>query len=134
MPFHSAATLQRWLNEFVVSRGDADLVKVVPQDSSDGEDSGLVVVPLRNATTTVYLQPPTAENDRWRVVFEPQPEETLVTFEQTRALTAELNTAADLCEFFEQKDASHRDSTPGLSLAPHAVMGTQDRKAQTWRA
>lgn len=110
--FHSHATLQKWLAEFLISRGDGDLIKVVLQDSSDGEDSSLVVVPLRNATTTVYLRPPTSDDSRWRVIFEAQPEETSLTHEQTRALTAELDTAAELCAYLEQRSSSHTEPLP----------------------
>lgn len=80
--------------------------RVVVQDSSYGDDGGLVVVPLRNATTTVYLRPPTAGDPCWRVVFEPQHDETALTAAELHGLVAELAGAVDLCVFLTAKSPS----------------------------
>ncbi|MFK4115121.1 hypothetical protein ACI2K6_10870 [Microbacterium sp. NPDC006705] len=106
MTSRSRATLEGWIAEFHERHGEGDLIKVALQDSSDGEDGGLIVVPLRNASTTVYTRPPTTDDPRWRVVFEPQPDEIALSHEQVSALTAELDTAAALCAFLESKDAA----------------------------
>ncbi|WP_248171008.1 MULTISPECIES: hypothetical protein [unclassified Microbacterium] len=112
MSFRSHGTLQGWLAEFFHTTGTGDLIKVAIQDSSHGEDGGLIVVPLHHATTTVYLRPPEERGGRWRVIFEPQPDETALTPEQTRGLIAELAVAADLCEFLERKAAAHSEPLP----------------------
>ncbi|MEI2269565.1 MULTISPECIES: hypothetical protein [unclassified Microbacterium] len=112
MPYRSRETLQLWLDEFVAARQDGDLIKVVIQDDSWGDDGGLVVVPLRNASTTVYVRPPMNEDARWRVVFEPQLDEVALSAEETAALVAELGTAADLCGYLEVRSVAHIEASP----------------------
>lgn len=112
MPYRSRETLQTWLREFVAGRADGDLIKVVIQDDSWGDDGGLVVVPLRNASTTVYVRPPLGEDARWRVVFEPQLDEVALSAEETAALVTELGTAADLCGYLETRSATHVEAMP----------------------
>ncbi|WP_413354578.1 hypothetical protein [Microbacterium sp. 1P06AB] len=112
MPYRSRATLQLWLDEFTAARGDGDLIKVVIQDDSWGDDGGLVVVPLRNASTTVYVRPPMGGDARWRVVFEPQLDEVALSAEETAALVAELGTAAELCGYLEVRSVAHIEAAP----------------------
>ncbi len=112
MPYRSRATLQQWLEDFVSAREDGDLIKVVIQDDSWGDDGGLVVVPLRNASTTVYVRPPMGEDSRWRVVFEPQLDEVALSAEETAALVAELGTAAELCGYLEVRSVAHNEAAP----------------------
>ncbi|MDT3329236.1 hypothetical protein [Microbacterium aquilitoris] len=112
MPYRSRETLQLWLDEFVAARQDGDLIKVVIQDDSWGDDGGLVVVPLRNASTTVYVRPPMNDDARWRVVFEPQLDEVALSAEETAALVAELGTAADLCGYLEVRSVAHIEASP----------------------
>jgi len=112
MPYRSRATLQQWLDEFIAAHGGGDLIKVVIQDDSWGDDGGLVVVPLRNASTTVYVRPPMGGDSRWRVVFEPQLDEVALTAEDTAALVAELGTAAELCGYLEVRSVAHIEAAP----------------------
>jgi len=112
MPYRSRATLQLWLEDFISAREDGDLIKVVIQDDSWGDDGGLVVVPLRNASTTVYVRPPLGEDSRWRVVFEPQLDEVALSAEETDALVAELGTAAALCGYLEGRSVAHVEAMP----------------------
>ncbi|CAL4861135.1 hypothetical protein [Microbacterium sp. MM2322] len=112
MPYRSRATLQSWLNDFTAAREDGDLIKVVIQDDSWGDDGGLVVVPLRNASTTVYVRPPMGDDARWRVVFEPQLDEVALSAEETGALVAELATAGALCGYLELRSVAHIEAAP----------------------
>ncbi|WP_405372806.1 MULTISPECIES: hypothetical protein [unclassified Microbacterium] len=109
MPFHSYDTLRRWLSEFADERADASFVKVVPQDGSDGSDTGLITVPLFNATTTVYMQP---NGSRWTTTIEPQPDETILGSDALHALAAELHMTGDLCAFLERRSADHFELPP----------------------
>ena len=51
MPFRSKETLEEWLDEFRTTREGGALISVLLQDGGDGEDTGLVVVQLRNEDT-----------------------------------------------------------------------------------
>lgn len=107
MNFRSKHTLEHWLEQFQSTRGGADLAKVAMQDGSDGSDTGLVIVPLRNATTTVYMAPGTDEDRRWLVTIEPQSEATVLECHDLHALAAELLMTAQLCAFMEAKSIGH---------------------------
>jgi hypothetical protein len=73
-----------------------------------------VVVPLGNATTTVYMQPLRPGDPRWRVTFEPQPDETVLSSSELLDLAAELQVAAELCAFLEARSAAHIDAAARL--------------------
>lgn len=113
MPFRSKHTLEHWLDEFISSRRAGDLIKVVIQDGSDGSDTGLIIVELRNATTSVFMQPSELGGLRWRTTIEPQPEPTVLTSHQLSSLAAELQVAAELCAFLEAKSLGHAEPIPG---------------------
>lgn len=108
MPFRSKDTLQAWLAEFDAS-GDAGggVAFVADQDPVDGVDSGLVIFPLANATTSVYLAPMAVGAPDWRVTFEAQPEVTALSPDAVYDLCRELMHAADLCAFLQRKSVAH---------------------------
>ncbi|GMA30445.1 hypothetical protein [Litorihabitans aurantiacus] len=112
MPFRSKQTLDRWLAEFIPTRPVGEAARVVIHDGPPGSDTGLVVVPLGNATTTVYMQPAPPGDPRWRVVIEPQPDETVLSSTELHELAAELQVAAELCAFLEEKSARHIEALP----------------------
>lgn len=103
MTLYSRTTIESWLDEFTHSRSGAERLRIAPMYSLDDTDTALVIAPLENASTTVFIHPPLATGDRWRVVFEPQPDEIALTSEELFALTAELNIAGSLCAFLEMK-------------------------------
>lgn len=73
----SRDTLEAWLEELAASgAGGGGIAYVADQKPVDGVDSGLVIFPLRNATTSVYLAPIGVGAPDWRVAFEAQPEVT----------------------------------------------------------
>lgn len=113
MPFRSKHTLEHWLDEFTASRGAGHNMTVVIQDGSDGSDTGLVVVKLHNATTSVFMEPAELGGMRWRTTIEPQPDPTILTSHQLSALAAELQVAAELCAFLEAKSLGHMEPSPG---------------------
>ncbi|MGZ7254177.1 hypothetical protein ACXWO5_11200, partial [Streptococcus pyogenes] len=57
MPFRSRETLEQWVAEFHDARGAGERIKVIVQDGSDGNDTGLVVVPLTHASASVFMEP-----------------------------------------------------------------------------
>jgi len=110
MPFRSKETLEQWVNDFHDARDAGDLVRVLVQDGSEGADTGLVIVPLRNATVSVFMEPVEIGDARWRVTLEPQPDFTILSSHQLHALSAELAVAAELCAFLEARSVGHEES------------------------
>ncbi len=108
MPFRSKDTLQAWLDEFVsTSDGARGVAYVADQEPVDGVDSGLVIFPLNNATTSVYLAPIAVGVPDWRVTFEAQPDVTELSPEDVYALCRELSQAAELCAYLQRKSVEH---------------------------
>ncbi|MFS0747291.1 hypothetical protein ABC304_09645 [Microbacterium sp. 1P10UB] len=102
----SRALLQQWVDEFVADHPSSSSSQVALQDELDGADAGLVIVPLLNAATTVYIQPIDVGEARWQVTFEARSEPVQLVSERVRALAAELVLAADLCAFLEARSAA----------------------------
>ena len=110
MPFRSQATLEGWLDEYMSAGDGIAAFEVLKQDGSDGSDTGLVVVRLKNASTDVYMQPVAPGDPHWEVAFGARPHEFSLGTEQVRALAAELMAAASLCTFLERKSVLHLES------------------------
>lgn len=127
MPFHSKKTLEHWVAEFVDSRGAGDLIRVAVQDGSGGDDTGLVIVPLENAPNSVWIEPrDTGDELNWLITIEPADEALELTSFELNALTHELQVAAELCAFLQEKSLGHfepeaqagnESTTPGHSAA-----------------
>lgn len=97
--------------EFVEARGGAETVRVVLQEAHDGQDTGLVIVPLAHAPNTVWIEPrPTGDDLKWHVVIEQSDGVLDVTSFELNALTHELQIAAELCAFLEEKSLGYFDS------------------------
>ncbi|MDJ1114190.1 hypothetical protein [Microbacterium dauci] len=109
MPFRSKETLEAWVAEFHDARGAGDLIKVVVQDGSDGGDTGLVVVPLLNATVSVFMEPTEIGAPGWRITIEPQPDTTILNSHQLQGMAAELSVAAELCAYLEARSVGHEE-------------------------
>ena len=74
MPYRTLAILQSWVDEFA-RRGESGLgsIRVMPQDGSEGADTGLVAVQMPDSPTVVYLEPPAPGSTRgWSITFEPR--------------------------------------------------------------
>lgn len=109
MPFRSKETLERWLAEFRSVRKDADLIHVLIQDGDEHADTGLVMVPLMNATTEIVMEPVSIGSPHWVVRFEPRSRSIELTALDLHGLAAELAAAAGLCDFLEKKSIAHRE-------------------------
>lgn len=104
MPFHSKETLEHWVAEFIDARNAGDAIKVAVQDGSDGSDTGLVVVPLENAPYSVWIEPRESGDDlSWLVIIEGTDGALELTSFDLNALTHELQVAAELCAFLQEK-------------------------------
>lgn len=110
MPFRSKGTLERWLEEFQTARGAGDLIRVIHQDGDDGADTGLVTVPLRDSTASIFMEPLEIGNPQWRITIEPQPDLTVMTSHEVNAFAMELLVAAELCAFLEARSVGHDEA------------------------
>ncbi len=66
MPFRTMSTLQEWVDDFrALGYDDAGILRVIPQDSEDGADAGLIAAQLKSVSTTFFVAPgpePTPRN------------------------------------------------------------------------
>lgn len=112
MPFRSKETLERWLDEFTSARGAGDAIRVVVQDGPEGTDTGLVVVPIRDSTASIFMEPEELDGARWRITIEPQPDLAVLSSPEVSAFAVELLVAAELCAFLEAKSVGHVEDEP----------------------
>lgn len=110
MTFRSKATLETWLEDFRSAREAGDLIRVIIQDGSDGSDTGLVVVPVKNSSVSIFMQPIRIGDERWSVTLEPNDENTVLDSHQLHALASELAVAAELCSYLEARSKGHEES------------------------
>lgn len=106
MPYRTHDVLESWLNEFRTTGHDIR-GHVALQDGSDGRDTGLVIVRLENATTKMFMQPIAPGDARWEITLEARHDDLVITAEQMLQLSDELQRAAALCRFLEEKSAQH---------------------------
>lgn len=108
MPFRSKEVLEAWLEEYELGGEQiAEYAEVVVQDGSDGSDTGLVVIGLKNATTDVYMQPVALGDPHWEVTFTARERDLALSTDGVVALAEELSAAARLCTFLERKSIEH---------------------------
>ncbi len=105
MPFRTMTTLQQWIDEFrALGYDDADILRVIPQDSDDGSDAGLVAAQLRSVSTTFFVAPGAeAGSTAWAVTFEPREDAAPLPAGRVMALAGELATLAALCSFLQAR-------------------------------
>lgn len=109
MVFRSRETLEGWLADFRAAREAGDRITVVVQDGSEGADTGLVIVPLRSSTISIYMEPVSVGEAQWRVTLEPSEDTTILSSYQLQGLAAELSVAAELCAYLEARSAGHEE-------------------------
>jgi hypothetical protein len=114
MPFRSRRTLEAWLEEFSqLGYPIAGSLRVMDQDSADGEDTGLVGVSLRYAATVTYLQPDAPYSTRWVVTMEPRETPVVLDSAGLLNLSTELATVSALCAFLQAKSAELQEHQKG---------------------
>jgi hypothetical protein len=109
--FRSKHTLEQWLADFHAAREAGDLIKVVIQDGSNGGDTGLVVVPLKSSTVSIFMEPIEIGDARWRITLEPQPDTTILNSHELQGLAQELSVAAELCAYLEARSIGHDEAS-----------------------
>ncbi|KEP75999.1 hypothetical protein HR12_15380 [Microbacterium sp. SUBG005] len=111
MPTHSKKVLEHWVAEFVDARGGAEAAHVVVQEAEDDRDTGLVIVPLENVANSVWLEPRAVGDElTWHVVIEQFNGVWDLTSFELNALTHELQIAAELCAFLQERSLGYFDS------------------------
>jgi hypothetical protein len=107
--FRSKETLESWLSDFRQEREAGELIEVLVQDGSEGADTGLVVVPLKSSTISVYMEPVEVGGAQWRVTIDPAPDTTILSSHQLQGLAVELSVAAELCAYLEARSVGHSE-------------------------
>lgn len=118
MVFHSKQTLEHWVAEFIDARSGGEEIRVAIQDGSGGEDTGLVLVPLEVAPNSVWIEPRNnGEELSWHIFIEPADETLELTSFELNGLTHELQIAAELCAYLQERSLGHYepDATPESS-------------------
>lgn len=117
MPFRTKEVLESWLEEFSAATGDkadeAEVLRLDGDSDGDGDETGLVVIRLHNATTDVYMQPAGPGDPDWEVTFAARDRDLALTAEGVAALAAELQRVAALCRFMQQKSRDHVAAAAG---------------------
>ncbi|PKI89892.1 hypothetical protein CW368_12060 [Actinomycetales bacterium SN12] len=111
MTFRSKETLETWLEDFRASREAGDLIRVIIQDGSDGSDTGLVIVPVKHSSVSIFMQPIQVGEAQWKVTLEPIDENTELNSHQLHSLASELAVAAELCSFLEARSVGHDEQS-----------------------
>jgi hypothetical protein len=109
VPFRSRATLESWLEEFRTTREGGALIDVLVQDGDGGADTGLVIVPLKNVSTEIYMQPAAIGDDAWVIAFGGRAMAFELTPAQLHGYAAELAVAASLCQYLEERSLGHEE-------------------------
>lgn len=117
MPYRDHATVEAWVKEFFAScPGMSADVTVLEMDIESGNDSGLVAVSLRNASTLTYIQPVTRSGTpRWVVTFESRSDSFDLDGAGVTRLAEDLAAIGRLCTYLQEKtdEAVTRRATAG---------------------
>lgn len=113
VPFRSMSTLQSWLEEFSeLGYPVTPSAKVIPQDGTEGADTGLVVFQLVNAPTLAYLSPLDGSYE-WRVTMEGREAPATMTAADVLKLSYELSVVAALGTFLQAKSHAFMNRAAG---------------------
>ncbi len=111
-PRRSREQLEQWVQEFrdqghIVSGS----IRVAQQEDADSQDTGLVVMNLRNAKASIYMQPRGYDEPVWEATLTGRPDDLTLSIHDIASLAAELVIAGNLCSFLQWKSLEwDRDS------------------------
>lgn len=104
VPVRTKTLLEEWVSEFLAQEQTQELsVKVAIQDGSEGLDTGLVIMHLRNAPAEIYMQPRGIDELEWEATLTARTDDLTLKPQQMSGLAAEVALAANLCTFLQFK-------------------------------
>ena len=105
MPFRNKATVQGWVDEYLVEHPDySRTIAVLEKDFTPGPESGMVVVSLSNASTVTYIQAAVDESGpHWLVTFEPRSDGFDLDAAGVKRLSDDLAAIAGLCDYLQTR-------------------------------
>lgn len=90
------------------------------QDGSEGADTGLVIVHLKNEYADIYMQPRGPDDPLWEATLTPRPQDVALTSYQLASVAAEFVVAGNLCTFLQFKSLDFDRNINGGSADLHA--------------
>lgn len=103
-PRRSRRQLEAWVKEFedgghcIPGR-----ISVAPQEDADREDTGLVIVHLRNAPSSIHIKPRGYDDPVWEATLSAQTDDHVMSVNDIANLAAEVVIAGNLCAFLQWK-------------------------------
>lgn len=103
-PRRDAETLQQWVDDFTRAGNNngADIV-VAQQDGERTNDTGLVIMRLRKAKASIYMQPRGYDDPAWEMTLTARPDDLTAPPYEMGALGAEIVVAANLCTYLQYR-------------------------------
>lgn len=104
--------LQEWVNDFTAAgnHNDADIV-VAQQDGERTYNTGPVMMRLREAEASIYMQPRAFDDPAWEMTLTAPPNDLTAQPYAMGALGAEIVVAANLCTYLQYRSLKwDRDS------------------------
>jgi hypothetical protein len=103
-PRRSRAQLQAWVEEFEREQHCiAGSISVAPQEDAATEDTGLVILRLRNVAASVLVKPRGYDDPHWELVVTEQSDDLTMSVHDLASLAAEYVVASNLCAFLQWK-------------------------------
>lgn len=117
-PRRSRAQLESWVREFEEQEHCiAGKITIPPQEDNGVDDTGLVILNLRNASPSIYMRPRGYDDPTWELTVTEQPTDLALSVHDIASLAAELVIASNLCTFLQYKSLDW-DRRSGQHRAP----------------
>lgn len=103
-PRRSGKQLETWVKEFEEQEHCiAGKITIAPQEDDASQDTGLVILHLRNASVSVYMKPRGYDDPVWEATLSGHITEQAMSVHDLASFAAELVIAGNLCSFLQWK-------------------------------
>lgn len=103
-PRRSREQLEEWVKEFEREEHCiAGSITVAPQEDTQTEDTGLVILRLRNASASIFMKPRSYDDPMWELTLTEHPADLAMSVHDLASLAAEYVVASNLCTFLQWK-------------------------------